>query len=469
MTDYNPYILGYVEQGGRSGDVWLPLQEAIETFGDLPSRYGLLPELKVRRQRRTLNLALGTAINHILRRVPDLKRQVFEFYDAWHRDWATEFGIDTKPLFNRCRVDQLMSWIDSHRGLLETHESFPIRDEILSKGLIRRDVLNSISDEQLLNKAQEILVRKRDQKIRDRVSGAEIYDAEVRKLRVRELLRGLHERVGMLPGSIDRLTASIYTDEISHGLAELCRIKGEPGRGLESLSGEATEFTFATRDLEMLRLGSDIGDCTAVPFRQVDAHTENIYWTLYPWMLDRNYLILKVHHQGGLVMKVHLLPLVTYESGKAQVFLAVDAIETAIVMRRDIPGENRLSETRCRDVLESVRREILRIADAMGVQDVYLELFSNNPIVRGWLEGFEKTYLDVGAIHKVDELEDIFNLARSLSAAFDEPAPDHVFMEIQFRNTQLMSHQTPKTNIKGFATLRTGSVSGFAMSKVIGV
>ena len=92
MTDYNPYILGYVEQGGRSGDVWLPLQEAIETFGDLPSRYGFLPEFKVRRQRRTLNLALGSAINHILRCVPDLKRQVFEVYEAWHPDWATEIA-----------------------------------------------------------------------------------------------------------------------------------------------------------------------------------------------------------------------------------------------------------------------------------------------------------------------------------------------------------------------------------------
>ena len=68
MTDYNPYILGFVEQGGRSGDVWLPLQEAIETFGDLPSRYGLLPEVKVRRQSRTLILALGSAINTILGR-----------------------------------------------------------------------------------------------------------------------------------------------------------------------------------------------------------------------------------------------------------------------------------------------------------------------------------------------------------------------------------------------------------------
>jgi len=469
VTDYNPYILGFVEQGGRSGDVWLPLQEAVEAFGDLPSRYGLLPELKERTQRRTLNLALGTAINNILRHVPDLKRQVFEFYESWHRDWPIEFGIDTKPLFNRGRVDQLMSWIDFHRGLLETHESFPIRDEILSKGLIRRDVLNSISDEMLLIKAQEILVRKRDQKIRNHVSGVEKYDAVVRKLRVRELLQGLNERMGMPPSRIDRLTASIYTDEISHGLAALCRINGDEGWGLESLSGEGTEFVFASRDLDMLRLGSDIGDCTAVPFRQVDAHTENIYWTLYPWMLDRNYLILKVHHQGSLVMKVHLLPLVTYESGKVQVFLAVDAIETAIVMRRDIPGENRLSETQCGDVLDSVRTEILRIADVMGVQDVYLELFSNNPIVRSWLESFEKTYLDVAAIHKVDELEDIFNLARSLAAAFDEPAPDHVFMEIQFRNTQLMSHQTPKTNIKGFARLRPGSLSGFAMSKVIGV
>ena len=40
MTDYNPYILGFVEQGGRSGDVWLPLQEAVEAFGDYPAATG---------------------------------------------------------------------------------------------------------------------------------------------------------------------------------------------------------------------------------------------------------------------------------------------------------------------------------------------------------------------------------------------------------------------------------------------
>ncbi|MCP3869992.1 MAG: hypothetical protein GY703_18240 [Gammaproteobacteria bacterium] len=470
MTDYNPYILGFMELNGRSCDLWLPLQEALERFGDLPSRYGLLSELKIRKQRRTLNLALGTSINHVLRQVPDLKGHVFEFYEQWHRNWEEEFEVDMRPFFNRGCVDRLSDWLCTNRALLEAHESFEIRDELGVAGLIRRDVLNSIPDEQLLGKSLEILTRKRDQALRGgNTVGYDRFEAALTKLRLRGLLQQLGIRMGLRPSRINQRTALIYTDEISLAFSELCRITGGDCVGLEALSGRGIEFSYASRDAGMLRLGSEIGDCTAVPFRQVDTHTENIYWTVYPWMLDRNYLILKVHYSGHLVMKVHLLPLVTYESGQVKIFLAVDAIETALVMRRDIPGEHRLSEGVCQTILESVQGEILRIANEMGLRDIYFELFSNNPLVRTWLEGFEKIYLDVTALHKVDELEDVFCLAQDLATTYGEPAPDHVFMEIQFRNTQLMSHQTPKTNIKGFARLGIGKIAGYSMSEVIGV
>ena len=470
MANYNPYILGFVRQDGMLSELWIPLQMALEQFGDLPSHYGLLPsEQRSRRNRTVLNLALGTCINHILGRIPDLKRDIHAFYHDWHRDWKQEFGVDAAPLFNRTEAQLVVRWLDFHRDFLQRHERFDIRKTLDASGLIRRDILNSIADQDLPAKAIQMLQRRYAGRLRSGAGGSTTLQNNISRLRIREMLDRLSVRIGQTPSLIDTTTATIYADEISQTLRNIGEETEEVRKLQQSDSGQEIQFSYASRDSGMLTLGSDIGDCTAKPFKQLDVHTENIYWTVYPWMLDRNYLILKVHYAGHLVLKIHLLPLAAYESGGVRIFLAVDAIETGISMRHDIPGEHHIPADQCREILEQALREIVRISDAMGITDIYAELFSNNPLVREWLEGFEKSYLDVTRLHKVDDLEDVFTLAGKLAAEYGEPEPDHVFMEIQFRNTQLMSHQTPRTHIKGFARMRRGSLSGLAMGKVIGV
>ena len=467
MTDYNPYILGFVHHRDQRGDLWLPLQEALSRFGDLPSRYGLLPSQQGRRQRPSLNLALGAVIQRALERTSDLKRVIHDFYTDWHRDWRHEFDIDPEPLFNRLDGESVVRWLARHRDTLERIDRFPLRRSLEESGLIRRDVLNSIPDARLLEKSIEMLER-RQRRLADGAGGWS-GSGLLQRLRLRRGLDRLGRRIGVLPSRIDPALARVYADELNSAFGLFCDTGGISCDGLQPRQGRGVEFEYARRDRSFLSLGSEIGDCTARPWHQIDRHTENIYWTVMPWLLDRNYQILKVHWDGHLVMKVHLLPLATYEAGGLHMFLAVDAMETGLVLRHDIEGEGRLPVATVTEILEQTRSEILRIADAMGMEDVYAELFSNNPLLREWLQGQERIFLDVNRLHKVDDLEDVFELGCRLARECDMPEPGHLFMEIQFRNTQLMSHQTQRRTIKGFASLRRGRLSGLAMGHVIGV
>lgn len=469
MADYNPYILGFVRQGGHFSDLWLPLQEALERYGDLPSRYGLLPEQSGRRQRRRLNLALGTTVNRLLEQSPDLKGTIHDFYVAWHRDWGQEFGIDYRPLFNRTDGQQVADWMDRNRHLLAQEDHFSLRETLAASGAIRQDVLNSIADSNLLEKAIEILQRKEGQRRRAGIAAMGSGQELVRRLQLRRHLDRLSRQIGVMPSRIEATQAMVYADELARWIGLFCDHAGIPCDELPRRNCRGVAFEFAGRDHAFLDLGSRIGDCTARPYRQIDRHTENIYWTVFPWLLDRNYQVLKVYHDDHLLMKIHLLPLATYESGGLQIFLAIDAIETGLAMRHDIEGEGKLPSATVKEVLDQTRLEILRIADAMGIGDVYAELFSNNPLVRTWLQGHDRIFLDVTRLHKVDDLEDVFSLGSQLARSCGSAEPDHLFMEIQFRNTQLMSHQTQRRNIKGFASLRRRMLSGLAMGNVIGV
>jgi hypothetical protein len=466
---YNPYILGFVQQGATLNHVWLPLREALERYGGLPSRYGLLPAQAMRNERPVLNLKLGIAIERILQQTPDLKRHISAFYNSWHRDWQSEFGVDVRPLFNRNDPQRVAAWIDRHRRLLEEYEAFSVRQALASSDLIRRDVLNSISDEVLAEKAIAMLERKVRRSSLPATGKLERIIQLSNDIRLHTLLQRFDRRSGQQMSRMGSDLAQVYADEAAEVIVRLCAITGDRCSGVQSPSGQGIEFAYARRGREILTLGSLIGDCTAKPYRQIDTHTENIYWTLFPWLLDQNYLILKVIYEGDLVAKAHLLPLATYERGGFHLFLAVDAIETDVTMRQDVGGGHKISPERCLEILQLLSQEVQRIAAAMGIDDIYAELFSNNPLVRQWLEGMERIYLDVNSLHKVDELEDVYSMACTLAREYEQEQPDHVFMEIQFRNIQLMSHHTPRRNIKGFARLQQGRLSGYAMGQVIGV
>ena len=231
MTDYNPYILGFVRHGRQQGDLWLPLQEALARFGDLPSRYGLLSTQRGRRQRRSLNLALGAVIRRTLQRTPDLKLLIHDFYAAWHRDWQREFGIDPAPLFNRADGERVARWLTRNRKALQRIDRFPLRRTLAESGLIRRDVLNSIPEERLLDKGIEMLERRQRSWQGENVRqwpGREL----LQRLRLRRQLDDLGRRAGMPPSRIDAGLAAVYADELTRGLSHFCATSGIPCDGL---------------------------------------------------------------------------------------------------------------------------------------------------------------------------------------------------------------------------------------------
>jgi hypothetical protein len=156
------------------------------------------------------------------------------------------------------------------------------------------------------------------------------------------------------------------------------------------------EVEFAAR-ASYLALGKEVGDCTADKlFRQVDRDVENIYWTVFSWVLDRNYQILKVYYDGEFVMKVHLLPLLAVSGNRGEVFLAVDAIETTPAFREDTHvGHPDLLEKK-EYIFSRMVQEVEGLARAMGIDHVYAERFSNTEWVRRELERFPEVYLHMG-------------------------------------------------------------------------
>lgn len=466
MADYNPYILGYLDDGRGGRDAWLPLQEVIARYGDLPSRYGLLKADAPRNERPTLNLQLGSNLTRLVEGGSELKGEILAFYLQWHRNWVREFGITTEPLLNRTPALPLVEWFREYGDWLVVELEISSRDLVLQSGLIRKDVVNSIPDQLVTDKSLEIL----EKKLESGSSRKEAVSRLAGKLQLHRAAGRIQQRLGKDLAALQEADIRGFSDELVQELGAISsQLPGWDKRYGHSVADEQVSFGYPGRGSELLELGSRIGDCTARPYLQIDRQTENIYWTVFPWLLDPNYAILQVFWKGSLVAKAHLLPLLAYERDGAKLFLAVDAIETALPMRRDLPGEGRLEEWECQKILDTLQGEILRIADAMGVQDVFCELFSNNLMVRQWLERFERVYLDVNSIHKVDELEDLYLFARQLSRKHGMPEPDHLFMELQFRNIQLMSHQTARRNMKGFACLRAGRLSGKAMNQVVGI
>jgi hypothetical protein len=234
--------------------------------------------------------------------------------------------------------------------------------------------------------------------------------------------------------------------------------------------GRDVEVEFASRDAPFLALGKEVGDCTAdKTFRQVDRDVENIYWTVFSWFLDRQYQILKVYYDGQFVMKAHLLPLLAAGQDGGQVFLAVDAVETTPVFREDTRlGQLHLLE-RKEYIFTQMVKKIARMAEAMGIEHVYAERFSNTAWVRRELERFPEVYLHIGNIQKVDELEDVFELAKRLCAAAKRERPHSIFMELQMKNTFLVPGAATVRGVKAFAVLAGDTRLGMPMKRVFGV
>jgi hypothetical protein len=464
-SEYSPIVVGFVEGDGY---VNIPLQVALERYGQLPSEYGLVPHVATRRARKSLNLPLGLAIIRHLRNGASLKETIARFYDRWGRDFQAEFRVTIDRLFSRNDPSELKRVLETNSGTLAECLRLNVREYLHHRGLVALPTLRSIPAEQLLEKAEVILAKKRRNPAH-RDAGAAL-DEALSLIRVKRLLEELAGLTGGNIAAFGKARLAIHGDEIARVLWQASRWRALSGVDrLNCVRGSDVEFELAPRDVSFLTLGKEAGDCTADKwFRQVDRDVENIYWTVFSWFLDRQYQIMKVYHDGQFIMKVHLLPLLLFNERGQSMFLAVDAIETTPAFREDTwAGDTGLLDKK-EAIFRRVVDEVVRIAEAMGIKNVYAERFSNTAWVRRELERFPEVYLHIGDLQKIDELEDVFELAKRICADEGE-APSGVFMELQMKNTYLLPGGATMKGVKSFAVLAGDTRVGLPMKRVIGI
>jgi hypothetical protein len=351
---------------------------------------------------------------------------------------------------------------------LEGLAALDIREYVSSRKVVRRDTLNSIPDSLLLDKVIQILLSKA------KSGNGHAYPDIIATLKGKQALQRLLSRLGVAVKESADYPVNEYADEIAVTLGEMERhVDLHRVSELHYIRGKGIEFDYAPRDLSYLGLGRQFGDCTSDQMRlQIDIAIENIFWTVFSWILDRNYQILRVFLDGRPLIKCHLLPLCVEvpESGRPpHFFLSVDAIETVPVIRVN-SGESGQPEfiDQRDELMRSVMREVTRIADRIGVDAVYAEKFSNAGWVRDRLAGYPEIYLNTPRIIKIDELEDVFHCADYFCRKYGFPSPERIFMELQLKNSYLLPNRVTGHN-KSFAILRGSPNNGIPAKMVIGV
>ncbi len=471
---YNPLILAFDRDLGA---FTIPLQAAKKQYGRLPSEFKLLPPRRMAKKpgsrrvsKRTLNLDFGVNLKEWLAGAPgrDLKGFVVRFYAGWHRDYRREFDLSAAPLVNLNDPRKVRMALKANATLWEGIATLDTREYISSRQVVRKDTLNSIPDNLLLDKAVEMLVRK------ERNAGGGPLAEIIARLKGKQALGLLAGRLGVPVAEIARLPVDEYADEIASTLGAMSRyLHLEEINGLRYLKGSGIEFDYAPRDISYLGLGRKFGDCTSDQMRlQVDIEIENIFWTVFSWILDRNYQILRIFRDGRPLIKCHILPLCVDvpETGRAPYFfLSLDAVETVPLIRTQAEpaGQSELMAGRD-EMLRSAVAEVTRIADRMGIDSVYAEKFSNAGWVRDSFAHSPEIYLNTMRIIKIDELEDVYCCAREFCRSHGFPLPERVFMELQVKNSYLLPGKVTGHN-KSFAILRGSAKDGIPAKMVVGV
>jgi hypothetical protein len=465
-AEYNPIILGFVEGDGY---VDIPLRSALTAYGQLPSEYGLVPNPTHRRVRKTLNLSLGLSILALLRQGQPLPELIARFYERWDRDYQTDFGVRMGPFLSRNDPAAVAQALEENRAVLGDCLHLDIPALLDTEGLIPRATLRSIPPAELLRKAEGILAKKTRNPAHEG-ERAELFRA-LALLRARRRLAALAGEVGGDITAFGKPRLALHADAAARALWDLRESLPLTGvEVLEGARGQGLEFAYAPRDLAFLELGKTVGDCTAdKTFRQVDREVENIYWTVFSWFLDRHYQILMVFSEGQLAMKVHLLPLLLLGKDGGRVILALDAIETTPAFREDTAGSDPELLEQKEGIFGRVVAEVRRLAEAMGIEHVLAERFSNTRWVREELDQFPEAYIPIGDVRKIDELEDVFGLARRICETAGEAPPSGVFMELQMKNTYLQAGVATMKGAKPFAVLAGGRGIGLPLKRVIGV
>ena len=465
-AEYNPIIIGFVE---NEGYVEIPLQTAREEYGRLPSQYGLVSNASNRRERKTLNLSLGLAVLRHFREGRGLAELMARFYERWGRDFRADFQVGLDRFLSRNDPSVLKRLVEDNSRTLSEYQRIDLREVLRARKLVSPSTLQSIPPDELLTKTQAILSKKS----RNPAHGAELKAIAETQALV-QAKRSLEELTVLTGGNLltfGMARLAIHADEISRILRELAR--WIPLVGVDRVScvqGSDVEFALAPRDASFLDLGKEVGDCTAdKTFRQVDREVENIYWTVFAWFLDRHYQILKVYHDGQFILKVHLLPLLVFTRTGETVLLAVDAIETTPAFREDTPlGRPDLLDKK-ESIFARVMEEVVRIGQSMGIETVCAERFSNTGWVRRELEQFPEIYFHIGGVRKIDELEDVFELAKRVCATAAEESPTSVFMELQVKNTYLLRGAASVKGMKAYAMISGDPRIGVPLKQAVGV
>jgi len=463
---YNPVIIGFVE---GKGYVNIPLQTARDEYGQLPSEYGLLRRRPTRRLRKTLNLSLGLSVIKLLQQGKNLPEMIARFSEHWGRDFHADFGVDMGPFHSLNDPSALKRVVEENAAVWEEALRTDILDYLQKNGLVPLSTLRAIPPQELLKKARAILAKKR---------GTPAHRGDLamidRGLALVQARAHVEELAGITGGDITRFSTArlaVYADGIARTLWRISQHL--PLCGVDRLicvRGRDVELEFAPRDASFVALGKEVGDCTAdKTVRQVDQDVENIYWTVFAWFLDRNYQVLKVFCDGEFVMKVHLLPLLVASRNDAAVVLTVDAIEATPMFREDTRVGNAALLERREHIFARMVKELRRIAGAMGVEHVVAERFSNTGWVRQELERFPEVYFHIEDIRKIDELEDVFEMARRTCAAATEEPPRGVFMELQMKNTFLLRGVATVRGVKAFALIAGNPAIGIPLKRVVGV
>jgi len=467
--EYNPFIMGFTRD---SGPLIISLKEARQRYGKLPSDYRLVPRKSGRKVKKALNLDIGQVVSATLKANPEsLKRYGIDFFNQWHRSDEEEFNIRTAPFLNLNDPAVVWETIQTNEALLTALVNLDLREDVLQAGLIRKDVLNSIEPERLTETVQQILQKKLRQAPQS--PRAKAFHTTLTKVRAHAALQSMRRTIGMAGEGFTPAIVSIYADIIAETLRQVagfCPLAGT--KRLQTVQGQGVEVKFALRDRSYLALGKETGDCTAdKPLFQTDQDVENIYWTVFPWILDRNYQILKVYFDGEFIMKAHILPLYRPTPGGGRMILAIDAIETVRAFRDDLDAHGREELISRQDrILQCMLAQVIQIAQKMGIDDVYAEKFSNTPWVREALGQLPEIFLNVNDLVKLDELEDIYELAQTLSRESGHPGVNDIFMELQMKNTSLLPNSTQKIKgIKSFAVVQGDASDGIPIKRVVGI
>lgn len=119
-------------------------------------------------------------------------------------------------------------------------------------------------------------------------------------------------------------------------------------------------------------------------------------------------------------------------------------------------------------IFERTIDKVREIAASMGASRVYAERFSNTRWVRQELDSVSKIFLSINEIIKIDELEDVFELARKICKGENGEGPGEIFMELQMKNAFLLPGSITD-DVKEFAIVEVSSDEGIPINRVVKV